>query len=56
MRDQVVLGGNVLLGRVQVRQRPDERPQQAGQILRAGDIAEAVAVPDHVAGDEVGRL
>jgi hypothetical protein len=28
--DQVVLGGNVLLGRVQVRQRSDERPQQAG--------------------------
>ena len=39
--DQVVLGDDVLLGCVQVRQRPDERPQQAGQVLRAGDVAEA---------------
>jgi hypothetical protein len=37
--DQVVLGNDVPLGRLQVRQRPDERPQQAGQILRAGDVA-----------------
>src|SRR5712691_7629304 len=44
------------LGRVQVRHRPDERPQQAGQVLRAGDVAEAPAVPDDVAGHELSRL
>ena len=39
--DQVVFGDDVLLGRVQVRQRPDERLQQAGQVLRPGNAAEA---------------
>jgi hypothetical protein len=33
--------------------RPDERPQQARQALRAGDVA---AMPDHVSGHELGRL
>jgi hypothetical protein len=54
--DQVVLGDDVLLGRVQVRQRPDELLQQAGQVLRAGAVAEAPAVPDDVAGHEDSRL
>ena len=38
--DQVILGDDVLLGRMQVWRRPDERPQQAGQVRRAGEVAE----------------
>src|SRR5690348_3827910 len=35
---------------------PMNDPQQAGQVLRAGDVAEAPAVPDDIAGQEFSRL
>ena len=52
--DEVVLGGDVLLGCVKVGQRADEGAEQAAHIRGSGDVAENAAVPDDVIGDVLG--